>query len=190
MMKHLKPFDQGLREGDWWDNDPSAPWNAPDDPEPEAEVDYPEAQQDFAYLVDCPDTVLLKLKADGSIWALNTMDLEDEEEFEPYLYYVYNEDGDKERFEDMMEYSYVNYATDVHKEKKGYDGDDALAEWNRFEDGEGEFRLVKIDLPLAEHLIETFYKLSRSSWVKDARKPDYRLGASMLSRAFPEANEA
>ena len=187
-MKHLKPFS--VNEGDWWDNDPSAPWNAPDDPEPEAEVDYTAAQQDFTFLVHCPDTALLKLKSDGSIWALNTVDLEDEEDFEPYVYYWYNEDGDKEAFEDMMEYSYVNYATDGLREKKGYEGDDALGEWMKFEEeGEG-LRLVKVDLPLAEHLIDDFYRLSRSSWVKADRKPDYRLGASILSRAFPEAGEA
>lgn len=188
MMKHLKPFDQGLREGDWWDNDPSAPWNAPEDPEPEAEVDYTEAQQDFTFLIHCPDTALLKLKRDGSLWTLNTVDLEDEEDFKSYIYYI-DVDGDKERFEDMMEYSYVNYATDVLKEKKGYDGDDALGEWNRFEDdGEG-YRLIKIDLPLAEHLIEDFYRYSKSVHFAKYRG-SYRTGASILSRAFPEANEA
>ena len=187
-MKHLKPFE--VNEGDWWDSDPSAPWNQPEDPEPEADVDYTSAQQGFTFLVHCPDTVLMRLKSDGSIWALNAVDIEEEEDFEPYIYYLYNEDGDKEAFDDMMEDSYVNYATDVHKEKKGYSGENSLGEWTKFEEeGEG-FRLVKIDLPLAEHLIDDFYRSIKSSWVKDNRKPEYRLGASILAKAFPEAEEA
>lgn len=189
-MKHLKPFNHRLlNEGDWWDNDPSAPWNAPEDPEPEADVDYTTAQQAFELAIECPDTTILRLKGDRSLWALNTMDLTEEDDFEPYIWFFYNSDGDKERYDDLLGESYVNYSTDVYNEKKGYEGDAALEEWQRFEDdGEG-IRLIKIDLPLAEHLIEQFYRLSRSPYFNKSRG-EFRTGANILSKSFPEANEA
>jgi hypothetical protein len=184
-MKNLKTFK--LYEGDWWDNDPSAPWNQPDAPEPEAYIEYPESKRDFKALVIASDTAILKKKSDGSMWMLDITDIAEEEEFEDYLYYFETEDG-RERYEDAEEEECESIATDIFKENRWAEGKEA---WDDRNEGD---RLFKIDLGLAEELIHDFASYSkprgRSGWAgaQTSMKAN-RLGASILAKAFPEAED-
>ena len=185
-MKNLKPFR--VNEGDWWDNDPSAPWNQEDPPEPEARIDYPEAQQDFKTLVIASDSAILRKKSDGSMWVLDVTDIDNYEEFEDYIFRYPVGDDEWERFEDMKDEESANISTDLFKENKWAEGKEA------WEDRDGETRLFKIDLGLAEELIHDFVKYSKpragARWnpSQDQMKAN-RLAASLLSKAFPEAEE-
>ncbi len=180
-MKNLKPFK--LSEGDWWDNDPSAPWNQ-DYQEPEARITYTEAQMLFSVLLVAGDSAIMKKKSDGSMWVLDVTDIEDYEEFEDYLYY-YEIGDDRQRAEEYVEEEYEAIATDLFKENKWKEGKEA---W----DNRDSERLFKIDLELAEKLIHFYTKYSkprtgtawRPNWVQMGRN---RLAASLLSKAFPEA---
>lgn len=184
-MKNLKQFK--VYEGDWWDSDPSAPWNAPEDPEPTARIEYTEAQREFKMLVVASDSAILKKKSDGSMWVMDITDISDYEEFEDYLYY-YDDGEDRERYEGAEEDEYANIATDLFKENKWAEGKEA------WEDRDGEMRLFKIDLGLAEELIHDFVKYSRpragAIWRPNQEQMKAnRLAASILSKAFPEAEE-
>jgi hypothetical protein len=184
-MKNLKPFK--VNEGDWWDNDPSAPWNQPDPPEPTARIEYTEAQMGFKILVVASDSAIMRKKSDGSMWVLDVTDISDYEEFEDYLYY-YDMYDERERYEGMEEEEYGAIATDLFKENKWTEGKEA------WEDRGGEMRLFKIDLGLAEELIHDFVKYSKpragATWrPKPEQMKANRLGASILSKAFPEAED-
>ena len=184
MMKNLKPYS-ALKEGDWWDSDPSAPWNAPDDPEPSAEVEYTSAQQEFVTEVGVPDWfAILKKKSDSSLWVLDTRDLLDTGgEYDDYIFYV-EYDDERERSEDMSEESYVNIATDLYKEGKYSEETDITA----IEDGENEERLYKLDETLAAWLIEESLYWSKKRdqrFYTGKRANEYRELANFLGRAFP-----
>ena len=184
-MKNLKPFK--VNEGDWWDNDPSAPWNAPEDPEPEAYTEYPEAKRDFVTLATPSDTAILKKKSDGSLWCLDTTDIE--EDHSDYLYYYRGgEDDDSERAEGYEEEEYASIATDLFKGNNYKEGKEA------WDDRDGVLdRLFKLTPELAEELIADFvlYSKPRSgarAWNPNASQMvEYKKGASVISKAFPEA---
>ena len=180
-MKNLKTFK--LYEGDWWDNDPSAPWNQPDAPEPEAYIEYPEAKRDFITLATPGDDAILKKKSDGSLWVMRVEHIE--EDYDDYLYYyVGGEDDDRERAEGYEEEEYASIATDIFKENNFQEGKEAWDEESAW--------LVKIDLDLAEALIEDYISYSRAREGRrfnpsQAMMDRYKKAASILSKAFPEA---
>jgi len=182
-MKNLKSFK--VYEGDWWDNDPSAPWNAPEDPEPDAYIEYPEAKRDFITLAMPSDMAILKKKSDGSLWILDTTDIE--EDHSDYLYYYRGgEDDDSERAEGYEDEEYASIATDMFKEGGYKEGKEA------WDDRDGD-RLFKLTPELAEEFIEEFvsYSKPRSGarvWNPNASQmAEYKRSASILSKAFPEA---
>jgi hypothetical protein len=184
-MKNLKPFK--VYEGDWWDNDPSAPWNAPEDPEPEAYTEYPEAKRDFVTLATPSDTAILKRKSDGSLWCLDTTDIE--EDHSDYLYYYRGgEDDDSERAEGYEDEEYASIATDLFKGNNYKEGKEA------WDDRDGVLdRLFKLTPDLAEELIADFVLYSKPRagarvWNPNASQmAEYKKGASVISKAFPEA---
>ena len=179
-MKYLKTFN--LYEGDWWDSDPSAPWNAPEDPEPVADIEYPEARRDFVVLGTPGDDAILKKKSDGTLWVMDVTDIV--YEYGDYMYYYPGEeDDDRERAEGNEEEEYASIATDLFKENNFLEGKGA---WDE-KDGE---RLFKIDLPLAEALIEDYVNYSKPrgrSYYSTSMMDEYKRAASILSKAFPEA---
>ena len=182
-MKHLKPFE--VNEGDWWDSDPSAPWNAPEDPEPEAYLEYPEAKRDFTTLAAPSDTAILKKKSDGSLWVLDTTDID--EDHSDYLYYYQGgEDDDRERAEGYEDEEYASIATDLFKDNGYKEGKEA------WDDRDGD-RLFKLTPELAEELIAEFVLYSKPRVRASAYNPnpdtmaEYKKAASILSKAFPEA---
>ncbi len=184
-MKNLKTFK--VYEGDWWDNDPSAPWNQPDPPEPEAGISYTEAQQDFKTLVIASDSAILRKKGDGTMWVLEVTDIQYDEDFTDYLHYYDVGDDETERFEGMEEDEYASIATDLFKENKWKEGKEA---W----DNRDAERLFKIDLELAEELIHDFVEYSKPrtnrAWrPNQTQMKENRLAANLLSKAFPEAEE-
>lgn len=180
-MKNLKPFK--VYEGDHWDNDPSAPWNQPDDPDPVAGIEYSEAQRDFVVLGIPGDDCILKRKSDGTLWILDVTDLEDG--YEDYLYY-YILDDENERAEGYEAEEYANIATDALKGNEYLEGREA---WY---DRGAMVRLFRIDPELAETLIEDYVSYSKA---REGRRynpspsamGEYKKVASLLSKAFPEA---
>jgi hypothetical protein len=180
-MKNLKPFK--LYEGDWWDNDPSAPWNQPDGPEPTAYTEYPESKRDFVVLGIPGDNAVLRKKSDGSLWVLDVTDISDD--YGDYLYQHVVDDDESERAKGYEEEEYASIATDMFKEGGYKEGRGA------WEDRDSE-RLFKIDLGLAEVLIEDYvnYSKPRASrrWTPGTSDmAEYKRAASVLSKAFPEA---
>ena len=180
-MKNLKPFK--LYEGDPWDNDPRAPWNQPDDPDPVAEIEYPEARRDFTVLGTPGDDCILRKKSDGTLWLLDATDIESDHD--EYLYYIQIGDDDRERAEGYEDDEYACIATDLFGDNEHLEGKEA---WDN-RDGE---RLFKIDLELAEELIGDYVNYSRAR--EDRRynpnpsvMAEYKRAASILSKAFPEA---
>ena len=181
-MKHLKPFE--VNESDWWDSDPSAPWNQPDAPEPSAYLEYPEAKRDFTTLATPPDIAILKKKSDGSLWVLDTTDIE--EDHKDYLYYIPIGEDEYERAEGYEDEEYASAATDIFKDNGYQEGKEA------WEDRDGD-RLFKLTPELAEELIAEFALYSKPRPGARAYNPnpammaEYKKGASVLSKAFPEA---
>jgi hypothetical protein len=180
-MKNLKTFK--LYEGDWWDSDPSAPWNQPEDPEPVADIEYSEARRDFVTLGTPGDDAILKKKSDGTLWVMRVEHIE--EDYDDYLYYyVGGEDDDRERAEGYEEEEYASIATDIFKENNFQEGKEAWDEESAW--------LVKIDLDLAEALIQDYIDYSRAREGRrfnpsQAMMSEYKKAASILSKAFPEA---
>ena len=182
-MKNLKSFK--VYEGDWWDSDPSAPWNQPEDPDPVADIEYPEARRDFVVLGTPGDDAILKKKGDGTLWILDVTDIADD--YDDYMYYYpAGEDDDRERAEGFEDDEYACIATDILKANEHLEGKEA---WDE-KDGE---RLFKIDLPLAEALIEDYVNYSKPREGRRYYNPststmdEYKRAASVLSKAFPEA---
>ena len=181
-MKNLKSFK--LYEGDWWDNDPSAPWNQPEDPEPVADIEYPEAKRDFVTLATPGDEGVLKRKSDNSLWILDATDIADD--YEDYMYYYPGgEDGERERAEGFEDVEYASIATYALKANDHLEGKGA------WDERDGTVRLFKIDLELAEELIEDYVNYSRKRdrkyTLSTSRMDEYKMAASILSKAFPEA---
>jgi hypothetical protein len=197
-MKNILSYSQ-LNEGDPWDNDPNAPWNQEDPPEPEAYLEYKTADQPFDVVSSVPDDIaLLKKKSDGSLWVLDTTDLLDEGgDFDDYIYYVdYGEDSDKEKAEDMEDESYSNILVDLYKEKKYIENGTADAWELRWDDDTPEGRLYKLNPELAEHVIHDLLAYTKTrtgsnvpTWqIKRAQTygEKYRNIINIISRAFPE----
>ena len=180
-MKNLKSFS--LYEGDWWDGDPNAPWNRPEDPEPVAAIEYSEAQRDFVVLATPGDEGVLKRKSDGTLWILDATDIQDD--YEDYLYYYPERDDERERAEGYEEEEYASIATDLFKGNNYKEGKEA------WDDRDGTVRLFKIDLDLAEELIEDYVNYSRRRdrryALSTSKMDEYKKSASILSKAFPEA---
>lgn len=186
-MKNLKSFK--LYEGDPWDNDPRAPWNQPDDPDPIARREYSESQRDFVVLAIPGDDALLKKKSDGSLWVLDTTDIEDD--YEDYLYYYPERDDDeRERAEGYEDEEYASIATTSHRHHNSIplQKPEGKGAWD---ERDGTVRLFKIDLDLAEELIEDYVNYSRRRdrryALSTSKMDEYKKSASILSKAFPEA---
>ena len=185
-MKNLKTFK--LYEGDWWDNDPSAPWNQDDRvAEPVADIEYTESQRTFVVLgiPGYGSEALLKKKSDNSLWIMDCEDLQDD--YEDYLYYqAGGEDDPRERSEGNEEEEYASIATDIFKANEYLEGKEA------WDEKDGTVRLFKIDQDLAESLIEEYAGNSRvragRTWnPKPNVMAEYKKAASILAKAFPEA---
>ena len=181
-MKNLKPFK--LYEGDPWDNDPRAPWNQPDDPDPVADIEYPEAKRDFVVLGIPGDDAILRKKSDGSLWVLDVTDISDD--YGDYLYQDMVDDDESERAEGYEEEEYASIATDLFKGNNYKEGKEA------WDDRDGVMRLFKIDLELAEMLIEDYVSYSKPRGDRrynpsPSDMDEYRRAASVLSKAYPEA---
>jgi hypothetical protein len=108
-MKHLQVY-----EGDWWDNDPNAPWNQ-DDREPDEfrEIEIRTADQKFecVALPEGGGLAILKAKPGvepAGLWVTNLDGLESEYQ----LRLSYGEDDDYDYETD--EVAVVNYATDLY----------------------------------------------------------------------------
>ncbi len=185
-MKNLKSFK--LYEGDWWDNDSNAPWNRPDDPDPIAGREYSEAQRDFVVLGIPGDDALLKKKSDGSLWVLDTTDIADD--YDDYLYYYPQRDDDEsERAEGFEDEEYASIATTAHRHNSiPLQNPEGKGAWD---ERDGTVRLFKIDLELAEELIEDYVNYSRRRdrryALSTSKMDEYKRAASILSKAFPEA---
>jgi hypothetical protein len=185
-MKNLKPFSAHLNEGEWWDNDPSAPWNQPDPEDPEATIEYTKAAQLFEIPAYVPDNyAVLKKKDDGSLWVLDARDILDSGgEFDDFIFYVHYED-EIHLAEDMEDESYINIATDLYKENKFVNDPSADA----IEEADGEERLFRLTEPLAAWIIEDSLYSSKKrdqKYFSDKRAQDYRKVANFVSRAFPD----
>lgn len=181
-MKNLKPFS--LYEGDWWDGDPNAPWNRSEDPEAVARREYSEAQRDFVVLAIPGDDALLKKKSDGTLWILDATDIQDD--YGDYLYYYpERDDYERERAEGFEDDEYACIATDILKANEHLEGKGA------WDERDGTVRLFKIDLELAEKLIEDYVNYSRRRdrryALSTSKMDEYKKAASILSKAFPEA---
>ena len=166
-MKNLKPFK--VNEGDWGE-------------EPEAYTEYQEAKRDFITLATPSDTAILKKKSDGSLWCLDTTDIE--EDHNHYLYYYRG----GERAEGYEEEEYASIATGLFKGNNYKEGKEA------WDDRDGVDRLFKLTPELAEELIEEFVTYSKPRagarvWNTNPamRRSEYKKGASVISKAFPEA---
>jgi hypothetical protein len=110
-LKNLKTF-KDLNEGDWWDNDPNAPWNQ-DDQEPEEymEIEYKPEQQLFDLVAHAGWLGILKGKSPvEGYWVINLDEVPDEYQ----LVFDWGEDAEKEY--NVTEDSIVNYATDLYKD--------------------------------------------------------------------------
>jgi hypothetical protein len=164
-MKHIKPFK--LYEGDPWDNSPSAPFNI--DPEtPVAYIEYPESKRDFVVLGTPGDNCILRRKSDGSLWVLDTEDIE--EDYHDYLYYYPSEEDDDEgRAEGYEDEEYGNIATAIINSKNFI----YLGGYRGWKDRGDEMRLFKIDLPLANVLMGDYSTKSGE---------EYRKADNLLSR--------
>jgi hypothetical protein len=110
-MKNLKTF-KDLNEGDWWDNDPNAPWNQ-DDQEPEEymEIEYKPEQQLFDLVAHAGWLGILKGKSPvEGYWVINLDEVPDEYQ----LVFDWGEDAEKEY--NVTDDTIVNYATDLYKD--------------------------------------------------------------------------
>jgi len=184
-MKNLKSFK--LYEGDWWDNDSNAPWNRPDDPDPIAGKEYSEVQRDFVTLATPGDDAILKKKSDGSLWVLDTTDIADD--YDDYLYYYPQRDDDEsERAEGFEDEEYASIATTAHRHNSiPLQNPEGKGAWD---ERDGTVRLFKIDLEMAETLIEDYVNYSKPrgrSYYSTSMMNEYKRAASILSKAFPEA---
>ena len=110
-MKHIK-----LYEGDWWDNDPNAPWNQEDlEPSEYREIDYSQAQQKFecVALPRGASVAILRAKPGvepAGLWVVNIEEVGDEYKLE----LRYGEDDDPEY--ELDDVAVVNYATDLYND--------------------------------------------------------------------------
>ena len=110
-MKHVK-----LYEGDWWDNDPNAPWNQEDiEPSEDREIDHKESDLKFecVALPEGGSVAILKAKPGvepAGLWVLNIEEVDEDYK----LRLSYGEDADDE-FE-LDDVAVVNYATDIYND--------------------------------------------------------------------------
>lgn len=110
-MKHLQVY-----EGDWWDNDPNAPWNQDDrEPDVDRDIDHKDADLKFE-CVSLPEeaaVAILKAKPGvepAGLWVLNIEDIDDD--YKRRL--IWGEDVDDEY--EIDEVAVVNYATDIYND--------------------------------------------------------------------------
>lgn len=110
-MKHIK-----LYEGDYWDNDPNAPWNQEDiEPREDREIDYPQAEQKFECVALPRGAAVAILRAKpgvepAGLWILNIEEVDEDYK----LKLSYGEDDDQEFVLDDV--AVVNYATDIYND--------------------------------------------------------------------------
>lgn len=105
-----------LYEGDWWDNDPSAPWNQDDrEPDESMEIEYKPEQQLFELVREAAGWLGI-LKGKGpevkGYWVVNLDEIPEEYK----LRLDYGDDAEVE-FE-VTDDTIANYATDLYKEAK------------------------------------------------------------------------
>jgi hypothetical protein len=110
-MKHIKVY-----EGDWWDNDPNAPWNQDDiEPREDREIDYKDSDLKFE-CVSLPQggsVAILKAKPGvepSGLWVINIEEVDEDYK----LKLSYGEDDDPEY--ELDEVAVVNYATDIYND--------------------------------------------------------------------------
>ena len=110
-MKHLKTY-----EGDYWDNDPSAPWNQDyREPDEDREIEHKESEQKFecVSLPEGASVAILEAKPGvepAGLWVLNIEDIDDDYK----LRLSYGEDADDEY--ELDDVAVVNYATDIYND--------------------------------------------------------------------------
>lgn len=112
--KAIKAY-RDLFEGDWWDNDPNAPWNIEDkEPEESMGIQYTPDQQAFKvlHLVDWLAILEAKgLTTPKGYWVVALDDLGDKDEYKLRLDY-----GDDVEYE-ITDDSVANYATDLYRDQ-------------------------------------------------------------------------
>jgi len=112
-MKHIK-----LYEGDWWDNDPNAPWNQEDtEPGEDRKIDYSQAQQKFecVALPQGESVAILRAKPGvepSGLWVLNIEIEGVDEDYKLRLDYG----GDYDPEYELDDVAVVNYATDIYND--------------------------------------------------------------------------
>jgi hypothetical protein len=110
-MKHVK-----LYEGDWWDNDPNAPWNQEDiEPREDREIDHKDSDLKFECVALPQGAAVAILEAKpgvepAGLWVINIEEVGDEYKLE----LRYGEDDDPEY--ELDEVAVVNYATDIYND--------------------------------------------------------------------------
>lgn len=165
-MKNLKTF-KDLNEGDWWDNDPSAPWNQDDrEPQESMEIEYKKHEQLFELVTEAAWMGILKGKSPvEGYWVINLEDV-------PQEYQLVYDWGDEEDREYMnTEDTIVNYATDLYKDpaevktpEAWEDGDALLAPLSNA--SVVDYVMDDIETALAPGYRDT---LSRSSYNEEAK---------------------
>lgn len=112
--KALKAY-RDLFEGDWWDNDPNAPWNREDrEPEESMGIQYSPDQQAFKVLHHVDWLAVLEAKGSTTpkgYWVVALDDLGDKDEYKLRLDY-----GDDVEYEVTSD-SVANYATDLYHDQ-------------------------------------------------------------------------
>jgi len=152
-MNHIKPFK--LFEGDPWDNDPNAPWNQKDEPEPEREIDWIDrkgSEKLIKYtmeIFEVGDCAIVKKISNSKLYVVNTEGLEFEEDFEAYrLKHGY--DDDENDFVPLKKDSdsIIAWLSDHEHDKAGSIGSKgSVKSWD-----DGEI-LTELDDKLREHIM-------------------------------------
>jgi hypothetical protein len=189
-MKHIK----GIHESDWWDSDPSAPWNQ-DNPDPETDKELTPAEKVFSTLgFDHHYAVLSKKGAKGELWLMLLDAVDGEQEFLDFIPYYREDDGwgSSKEYESADEHSIEDFATCVYRgDYKDHQWlkpseavcEDPNASVSNYEDGPAF--LIKISGALSELLIDEFakdYSKARSIDSKEGLKDMI----NVISKAYPE----
>lgn len=169
-MKHLQVY-----EGDWWDNDPNAPWNQDDrEPDEYREIDQKESDLKFE-CVSLPEgshIAILKAKPGvepAGLWVVHLDNLENEYK----LRLSWGDDVDDEYQIDDV--AVVNYATDIYNDSKDsmsnedwLDGESSLTPLSSAEVRDSVIQDLEYDLKPGYGMTTASYDKSRRDSIRMA----------------------